>query len=364
MDIWYDGTHGISFYELNRNKLPLSMDMHSASDTPIGRLIGHTWKDWDLVPLSAPFVAPAAPKESSIEIPGANGTIDTSNDLTGWPLYSNRTGSWAFYCAEYFSYEDLLDSSDQAILDNYDNPILASVPMSWSDKYTQIANAIHGKYVAVVLDDDPDYFWYGRVKITQWANSNDDKTPNGFSLDYDLYPFKFRANSKYRKMDGTYKMDWSTTNKVYLKYRTPSDPQDTDYDPDIPNSGGATSTVFYIKGGQLPVIPRLYTIRAIRDQDNPSYKGFRPLSLSFKNPELKLDYKGIKWSSDDPRFLKLENLITSNGSLVDFTVTNLSGDNVCELQVTYTGIYRDEHIQVGNDIRSDNVLLLYWVGEL
>ena len=66
MDIWYDGTHGVSFYELLTNKSIVSIT--NPNTNVVGKLIGHTWKDWGLIPLSAPFFAPPEEKSNTIII--------------------------------------------------------------------------------------------------------------------------------------------------------------------------------------------------------------------------------------------------------------------------------------------------------
>ena len=56
----------------------------------------NTWDDWKIVPASRPVFKSPALKKKTIEIPGADGFIDLSESLTGYPVYSNREGSFEF----------------------------------------------------------------------------------------------------------------------------------------------------------------------------------------------------------------------------------------------------------------------------
>ena len=56
----------------------------------------NTWDDWYLIPSSRPVFNPPSVKTQYIDIPGANGQIDLTESLTGYPVYKNREGSWNF----------------------------------------------------------------------------------------------------------------------------------------------------------------------------------------------------------------------------------------------------------------------------
>ena len=57
----------------------------------------NTWDDWHLIPSSRPLFNPPTPKTKYQDIPGANGKLDLSEALTGYPVYDNRIGSFEFY---------------------------------------------------------------------------------------------------------------------------------------------------------------------------------------------------------------------------------------------------------------------------
>ena len=97
----------------------------------------NTWDIWHMAPKSRPFVSPPQVKTEYVDVPGADGSLDYTEVLTGRPRYANRTGQWDF------------------IVDNgYRN---------WSDLYSDILMKLHGKYFDnIVLEDDPYYKWKGR----------------------------------------------------------------------------------------------------------------------------------------------------------------------------------------------------------
>lgn len=276
MDVWYDGSHAMSFYQ------------YGTSDNPVGTLIGHSWKNWGLVPTSRPLVAPPDQKTSTIEINGTDGVIDASESLTKWPLYKNRTGSWTFYVTDYNNYDEaVLDNNDAEILDNVNDLIRASILGDWQTMYTRLMNALHGKMLVVVLDDDPNFFYKGRFKISQWISSNDGSL-SGVTINYDVFPYKLKK----------------TNTGIYVKEENPS---------------------IEIVGGRQPFIPYIYTRR--KDAQTTGN-----IQLAFTNPELGINLSGIAYSNHVQNYIRMEDFGTNHEA--DFIVTNLSGNNVCTFTVT------------------------------
>lgn len=145
--------HGITFYYYNTGE-------------DITSVIGHTWNTWHLIPTSRPVILPPEPKTLYTDLPGGNGKLDLTPALTGYVTYDNRTGSIEF--------------------------IVANGYLSWELTYQNILNAIHGRRVFMVLDDDPNWFYQGRVTVNEWKS---DKDYSIITLDYDLYPYKREPTS-------------------------------------------------------------------------------------------------------------------------------------------------------------------------
>lgn len=128
----------------------------------------NTWDDWHLIPTSRPVFQQGKPKTNYISIPGADGQIDLSDSLTGHPVYDNRSGSIEFI-----------------VMNGYRS--------SWAAGFSKFSNWLHGQKVRVVLDDDPSYFYEGRMDINNWK-SNSDGTWSNITFDYNLDPYKYGIN--------------------------------------------------------------------------------------------------------------------------------------------------------------------------
>lgn len=122
----------------------------------------NTYDDWHLMSSTRPYFNPPAFKSSYVDIPGANGGLDISTALTGYPTYERRTGSLTFI-----------------ILNGY---------RSWVDTYSEIAEYIHGKEMKAYLEDDPDFYYEGRFELSEWIDSS---PRSGITISYNLDPFKW-----------------------------------------------------------------------------------------------------------------------------------------------------------------------------
>lgn len=145
-DFFYDGAHGITF--------------------EYGGKSMHTWGEWHLAPKSRPYVAAPPIKEEYIDVPGADGSLDYTEVLAGTVRYGMRTGSWTF------------------IMDNGFNV----------DPFTfqsEILAFMHGKKVKVILDDDPEYYYIGRITLDPKLDPRD---YNQISMKYNLEPYKHPIN--------------------------------------------------------------------------------------------------------------------------------------------------------------------------
>ena len=123
----------------------------------------NTYDDWHIVPTSRPVIAPPKQKLTQIDIPGANGVLDLSNSLTHYPVFENRTGTMEF-----------------AVLNDV---------TEWVTAYTKILRFLQGNNVKMIMEDDPNYFYEGRVYVDKW-NSKNDGTWSVITLGYDLYPYR------------------------------------------------------------------------------------------------------------------------------------------------------------------------------
>lgn len=104
----------------------------------------HSYRDLHLVqnPVN---VEPAKPKLNFIDVPGADGSKDFTESPAGRVVYNTRKITWTFK----------LYPGD-----------------NWAAKYTQVSNAINGRACKITLDDDPDYYYQGRVSVDKHASDS------------------------------------------------------------------------------------------------------------------------------------------------------------------------------------------------
>jgi hypothetical protein len=146
----------------------------------------NTWDNWHLIPTSRPFVALPTVNEKIVEIPGRNGVIDLTSFLTGSPTYGNRKGSWEFYIVNpYFLY------ADKRFITN------ASNWRSSEAAYHSIASYCHGKVRSIVLEDDPDHSYSGRLKVSLTPDAKYSK----ITISYDLDPYRTKTSDNSHSFD-------------------------------------------------------------------------------------------------------------------------------------------------------------------
>lgn len=130
----------------------------------------NTWDDWHLVPSSRPLINPPSPRMSFAELVGADGSMDFTTTLTGVPTYGNRSGSWEF----------IVINKDQL-------PSVRPILTDWSYRFSEIMAYVHGKAYHIVLDDDPDYYYEGRLAVTSWASEPGNSI---ITIAYNVDPYK------------------------------------------------------------------------------------------------------------------------------------------------------------------------------
>lgn len=130
----------------------------------------NTWNDWHLVPDERPTISPPGVKTSYVDVPGMDGSLDYTEAL-GDLKYELRDGSWSFY-----------------VMNDYEDP---DFPFnSWNELYLKILEKLHGRYIQIWSEDDPDYVYYGRIEVSNW-----DPLPghSKVTLDYKIDPYKYKA---------------------------------------------------------------------------------------------------------------------------------------------------------------------------
>lgn len=223
----------------------------------------NSFSDWHLVPDGQPVVVLPDPKIVTVEVPGGNGLLDISEALTRYPVYNVREGTISFH-----------------VLNNKE---------PYSKLYPRISNYLHGKQMAMVLEDDPSFYYYGRYKV-EWVNNNDG-TWSDVNISYTLDPYKYSIQTSLQEDPSLYE-DITVSGNTIVKSL----------------SGDRTI-------GDVPVVPEFIF-------SNVSGEG---VTVSLTNAEL-----GIA---------NLSKTITSNGvrKYYDMILSNLSKNNTLTFTVSGHG---------------------------
>ena len=128
----------------------------------------HTYDDWRLVPTERPVIVPPTQKTNFIDVPGADGSLDVSDALTGYPIYNDREGSLSFY-----------------VLNEYDGYNYANV-------YSDVMTNVHGKRLRMILEDDPGWYYDGRFWVDNWTP---DSYHSKISIKYRVDPYKWSTTT-------------------------------------------------------------------------------------------------------------------------------------------------------------------------
>lgn len=126
----------------------------------------HSYNDWGLLLKSRPTISPPEPKTIYVDIPGADGSIDLTESLTGEVSYKNRTISCEF--------------------------VVMKDRIYWSEIYSNILDYLHGKKMKIILDEDPAYYYIGRLNVNEWKS---DKKTSSIVVEGNVEPYKYEITS-------------------------------------------------------------------------------------------------------------------------------------------------------------------------
>lgn len=114
--------------------------------------------------LASKSIGTPLPKTDTIEIPGGDGVLDLT-DFFGDTKYGNRNLS--------FEFSSLVIPSDFMI------------------QFSMVQNAIHGKKLPIILDDDPGWQYMGRISVSEWKA---DRNIGKLTIDCDCEPYKYQIS--------------------------------------------------------------------------------------------------------------------------------------------------------------------------
>lgn len=126
----------------------------------------NTWDDWQLIPTIKPTFPMPEFQGKFVDVPGKSGSIDMSTYLTNELVYADRTASFSFYA---------LDTAED-----------------WDIRCQEIAKYLHGQKLRIILEDDPLYYYEGRVMLKE--KKTDGQFPM-ITFDFRVGPYKKHINT-------------------------------------------------------------------------------------------------------------------------------------------------------------------------
>lgn len=118
-------------------------------------------------------VGAAEPKTNFVNIPGTDGTKDFTEQPAGRVTYKDRKLSWTFA---------LYPSDD------------------WAEKLREVTNALSGRRCKITLDENPDYYFDGRVAVKSYPR---DKSLRQITVEATCSPYQLKQRETVRTVQVT-----------------------------------------------------------------------------------------------------------------------------------------------------------------
>lgn len=118
-------------------------------------------------------VGAAEPKTNFVNIPGTDGTKDLTEQPAGRVTYKDRKLSWTFA---------LYPSDD------------------WAEKLREVTNALSGRRCKITLDENPDYYFDGRVAVKSYPR---DKSLRQITVEATCAPYQLKQQETVRTVQVT-----------------------------------------------------------------------------------------------------------------------------------------------------------------
>lgn len=124
----------------------------------------HSYNDFQLI-LASKTIGTPSPKTETIDIPGGDGVLDLT-EFFGETKYGNRNLSFEF----------------SSVVN----------PSEFMSLFSRVQSALHGKKMTIQLDDDPGWYYIGRISVSEWKA---DRNIGQLVVDCDCEPYKYQINT-------------------------------------------------------------------------------------------------------------------------------------------------------------------------
>lgn len=101
--------------------------------------VHHSFRDYHLLPTSAPIITPPTVNTYFVDVPGADGSLDLTDALTGYPTFGDRKGTFNFQ--------------------------IYAPKSEWYNVVNTLVHDLNGQRMNVILDEDKQYYYKGRLIV-------------------------------------------------------------------------------------------------------------------------------------------------------------------------------------------------------
>lgn len=201
----------------------------------------HSYRDLNLI-LAEKVIGAPTPKTELIEIPGSDGVLDFTEFFDGIK-YNNRKLSFGFS---------------------------TMVPQSeFMSLFSAVQNALHGQKLTIILDDDPEWYYIGRISVSEWKA---ERLTGKLTIDCDCEPYKYRMSSQAVNLCGKNLLNLNSAVITKPQFWTKAE---TGYSFNRGTATGAGYIYF-----EIPVLKgRTYTFSAVSTE----YTGYIPSLYVYKD---------------------------------------------------------------------------------
>ena len=123
----------------------------------------HSYYEWGLI-LSEKEIGSPKAKTKYVEVEGSDSVLDYT-EYFGDVKYENRTLSFVFAKANI-------------------------IPDGFLALFSVVQDALQGKKMQIILDDDPSHYYLGRVSINEWKSN---KNIGEIVIECDCEPYKYKV---------------------------------------------------------------------------------------------------------------------------------------------------------------------------
>ena len=141
---------------------------HSITFRDSAGSIRNTWNSWNVIPTTRPVINPPPVKRRYVDIPGANGSLDLTDGLSGSPVYEDIKGTFEFLIVNDIGYTGA--SHDDI---NFGHDFFGDTMVKdWWERYYSMVEFLHGRKLTMFLDDDPTTIYHGRFFVNSYTPDN------------------------------------------------------------------------------------------------------------------------------------------------------------------------------------------------